>query len=77
MERSSFGVLPIMSELNLARNKIAAVNDFAFVGLKQLTMLDLSENNISHIPNYAFKGKVWWRSLSLGVWEIFYGFGID
>lgn len=56
LDKQCFGVLPIMAELNLARNQIQAVGDSAFLGLRQLLSLDLSMNNITSINNTAFKG---------------------
>lgn len=58
LERQSFGLLPVVSELNLANNQIEALVDHNFLGLKQLTVLNLSSNNIATVSTSAFKGNV-------------------
>lgn len=58
LERQSFGLLPVVSELNLANNQIEALIDQTFLGLKQLTVLNLSSNSIATVTTSAFKGNV-------------------
>lgn len=57
LEKGAFGRLPVVFELNLSGNQIKNVSHRAFDGLLQLLKLDLSYNNLTHIPNGAFLGE--------------------
>lgn len=56
LKRGAFGVMPVVFELNLAKNNIRNVSVQAFEGLLQLLVLNLTSNSLTRIPNGAFQG---------------------
>ncbi|EDW72313.2 uncharacterized protein Dwil_GK20783 [Drosophila willistoni] len=65
LERSAFGKLPVLFELNLYGNQVKDISKRAFEGLLQLLTLNLSSNALSQLQTDIFLGLPSLRSLDL------------